>query len=163
MSENKYCKIIKIRPGHLRITLVNPMSQARQVLIFAADKKEQILPIEWAALIFADTASGAYKMLKNGYYTVDNIEAVKQYAMDNGFMMGSIDFVPRAADYGDQILVALKSQSKTAIKPFLTPEHVEFVARIARENIADLSHGMISYLEDTLKISLTVENEDLSN
>lgn len=162
MSENKYCKIIKIRPGHLRITLVNPMTQARQTLVFTADKKEQILPIEWAALIFADTASGAYKMLKSGYYTVDDIEIVKKYAMDNGLMMGSVDFTPREANYTDKILVALKSGSKAAVKPFLTPEHQEYVARVARENIATLSNGMINYLEDTLKIRLTVENEDLA-
>jgi hypothetical protein len=46
MSETKYSRIIKLRPGHLRIPLVNPITQAKQTLVFAADKKEQILPVE---------------------------------------------------------------------------------------------------------------------
>lgn len=159
MSETKYSRILKLRPGHLRISLVNPVTQAKQTLIFAADKKEQILPVEWAALVFADTASGAYKMFKNGYFTFDNVEPVQQYAIENGLMMGAVDFQPRNPQYLDDILLALKSQSKAAIKPFLTAAHQENVARIARDNINSISHGMIKYLEDTFKISLTVENE----
>ena len=163
MSETKYSRIIKLRPGHLRISLVNPVTQAKQTLVFAADKKEQILPVEWAALVFADTAGGAYKMFKGGYFTFDDMAPVQQYAIEHGLMMGAVDFEPRSPRYLDDILLALKSGSKAAMKPFLTSQHQENVAKVARDNINSISHGMIKYIEDTLKISLTVENEELDD
>ena len=114
-------------------------------------------------MVFADTAGGAYKMFKGGYFTFDDMAPVQQYAIEHGLMMGAVDFEPRSPRYLDDILLALKSGSKAAMKPFLTSQHQENVAKVARDNINSISHGMIKYIEDTLKISLTVENEELDD
>lgn len=98
-------------------------------------------------------------MFKGGYFTFDDVKLVQEYAEENHLMMGDVDFKPRKATYLDDILTALKSSSKPAIKPFLTPKDQEVVAKVARDNIDVISHGMIQYLEKELKISLTVEDE----
>lgn len=157
---NAYCRIIKTRPGSLSIDLINPTTNAHQTINFAADKKEQLLPVEWGALIFADTASGAYKLFKTGYFTFDNVDKVKEYAYKNNLLMGEVEMIGTSPAHLDEILVDLKSGKQDKIKMHLdTDLHKEDVARVAMAHLDELQKGVIALLEKELQISLTVNDE----
>lgn len=161
MSENKkYFKMIKTCVGGLDVELVNPLTNAKQRLFFEADTVSKIVPIEWAATVYADTSSGAYKMFKQGYFTFDDVKPVKDYAIEHGFLMGDVDFDNEPTTYNDDILVALKSSTRSKIDKYLdTQKHQEDLCQIAREHISELNVGIIKYIEDKLKIALRVEGE----
>ncbi|MFA6377603.1 MAG: hypothetical protein WCW63_03150 [Acholeplasmataceae bacterium] len=156
----KYIKVIKTCPGNLTITIVNPLTRVSQRLRFRSDQKEQFLPIEWASYVYTDTAGGAYKMFRNGYFTFDDVESVKEYAASHGWLMGDVDFEPINANYEAEILTALKGGKKSLIEVyFKDTKKQEDLTRVARDNIGELTQGVIKLIEDTLKVTLRVDGE----
>ena len=157
-SQIKYVKIIKTCPGNLVITIVNPLTRISQRLEFLSGKNEQLISLEWAAYVYSDSASGVYKMYKDGYFTFDHPEIVKKAAEDAGVLMGDIDFEPKPASYTSDIVAVLKKGDKIAIDGYInTPKGADDVIQIANEHLGELTKSTIEYLEKKLKISLIVD------
>ena len=155
-----YVKIIKTCPGNLVVTITNPFTRISQRLEFDSAQNEQILPLEWAAFVYADSASGAYKMYKDGYFTFDNPDTVKKAAEDGGVLIGNVDFTPTSSTYTKDILLALTKCDKAAIDGYIkNPKGANDVVRIANEHQAELTKATIDYLEKQLHVSLTVADE----
>lgn len=159
-NEKKYVKMIKTCVGNLRISFFNPTTQASYSVVFQSTENEKVLSLEVASLIYADTGSGAYKAFKNGYFTFDDIPAIRNFADKRGLLMGELDFEPEVPNYADAIIADLKSGSKERISAhFDTPKHQEDLVRVARENRLDLTKGTIDYITKTLKVTIEVDEE----
>jgi len=159
-NEKQYIKMIKTCLGNLRVALVNPNTQIAHQIEFKSDQETKVLPIELASLVYCDTASGAFRAFKAGYFTFDDVPAIRAYAEERGLLIGDVDFTPEPANYKDLILQDLLSGSKTRIEShFDTAKHQEDVARVAREHLSELTKGVISLIEKSLKVTLVVDGE----
>jgi hypothetical protein len=159
--DNNYIRLVKTCVGSLDFELINPTTNAKQVVRLESDSKGKIMPIEWAALVYADNASGAYKLYKAGYFTFDKPNDVYEYAKTHNFIFGDIDMQPiESPTYGSDILAVLKSGTISKIDKYLdTAKHQEDLVRIARANISDIKAGTISYVEKKLNIKLQIDGE----
>jgi hypothetical protein len=159
-----YVHIIKTCPGSLIVNIVNPFTHIAQRLEFVNNQKEQILPLEWAAYVYADSASGAYKMYKDGYFTFDSPELVKQEAERLGVLIGSVDFTPVSPDYSNDILKALKANDKKALDGYLlTEKGSSDVVSILNENRKDITQSVVDYIQKKLKISVDIDGGSIGD
>ena len=77
----------------------------------------------------------------------------------NWFVINKDEIAPEISDA--QLLDALKKGNRVAVKDYLTQHESirDRILTIARENVDDLSGSMIKFVEDTLNVSITVEDE----
>lgn len=156
----EYYKIIKTCQGRLVFTLVDPITNARQVITFESDAKQKIVPEKWAILVFADTASGAYKLYRAGYFTFDKPEEVFEAAKKEGYVFGDIDFTPAKGDFVDKVVEILKEGKKTEIEKLLdNPKTASDVVAAIQEHKDDINLSVIRLVENKLKVQLIVDGE----
>lgn len=162
MADIKYVTITKTCVGSLTFNLVNPMTNARQIIDIPSDAKTRVLPLEWAALVYADSASGAYKLYKNGYFAFDNKDVVYKYALDHGYVIGDVENVVTVdSKYLDNILDDLKNGRTPKLKTIIegSEKGLLDVVQIAREHVSELTQGVISWVEKIAKIQLLADGE----
>lgn len=160
MTQNEnFVYIHKTCIGHLVVQLTHPITGAKQKLVFEAAQTKKILPLEWAALVYADTSSGAYNLFKKGYFTFSDNEKVRDYALEHNLLIGDVDLsdlVVKDANHLEEVLATLKSGKKTRIDELLKNQKTaEDVVRVARENVESLTQGILDYIEKKLGIALT--------
>ena len=157
----EYYNIIKTCTGRLVFTLVDPMTNAKQTIEFASDSTNKLVPAQWAMTVFADTASGAYKLYKAGYFTFDKPEEIFNLAKEKGFLMGDIEMPSTSSTYMKDIKDLLLKGNITEINTFInaSQKNADDLIRVARDNIDDLSQGIIKYIEKRFNTQLTVDGD----
>lgn len=159
----KYIRVVKECVGAISFTIVNPETGIKQIVSIPADGTDRVLPISWAACVYQDMASGAYKMYKSGYFTFDDPDAVYSYAYEHNLIMGDVTVKaqPVSASYLDDLKKALINNNTMVIdKAATTAKGKDDLVHVARENLGDLKESTKRYVEKLVGVSLTAEAED---
>lgn len=165
MADNpKYVTLNKTCVGSLILTVINPVTSIATRIRLASNEPKRTIPVATAALIYADTYGGAYRLYKQGYFNFSDPKAVYDYALEQGLIIGDESVVVQdrqvETDYLDKILAALKSGNRLNVEKLLTSDKSKRdVATVAREHVGELQQSMIKYLEEKLQVGLTVEGE----
>ncbi len=149
-------RIIKTCVGALSFTIVNPLTGISQRMEISSGAKDRMIAIPWAACIYADISSGAYRMYKQGYFTFSDENAVYEYALEHGLVLGDVEIKSgMKSDHLQEILNALTSGNTLAIDKFLdgAKDRIDLV-HVARDNYGDLKQSIISYIEKKAGVQL---------
>lgn len=158
MSEKIY-KIIKTVPGTVLIAIHPISNQQLTKLIHLTDRiPQQALPMDWALDVFLD--SSLFNLYQRGVITFDDNESLLQAAIENNVYFGeALDFTPAAPDRPKKILEILKSGVRSNILSVIDEYGKDVVFDVAKANVNNLTHNVISMLEGIFKIQLVADGE----
>lgn len=158
MSDNRNFKLIKVTPNNLFLR-IRPlgMNGVERDFFLTNRNPVQVLPMDWALGIFQD--SGLFEMYQKGLFTFDDNDAAVQAAYEKGvYFADKLDFTPADPKLAEQVLNTLKSGNRAAILDAIKTHGKTFVQNVAVRNLSDLTQGVVSMLESTLKIQLVVDD-----
>lgn len=156
--ENYYV-ITKSRPGNVYIEL-HPISNAsQQRIIKLTDQMPSTrLPKDWALGVFLD--ANVFELYKKGYFTFGNkTDEIKAAAIEEGVFFGDEEELAAISDVGDKgkkILTVLKGGKRTEIIDIIKADP-EAVVMVARDNVNDLTTGVINLIEEQLKVQIRID------
>lgn len=155
----KAFKIIKTVPGDVFFRLSPLSNQALVKDIYLTDRlPQQVLPMDWALGIFLDNS--LYAMYKNGYFTFSDTAALTKAAIENGVYFDEIlDFTPAKPDRTKEIAEILKSGVRSKIENAVKTYGADMVKAVAISQVANLTQGVISMLEQMFNVQLTMDGQ----
>lgn len=159
MSENKNYMLIKVAPQDVLFDLhpISNMGLTRRIYLSSKNTK-QALPKDWALGVFQD--DGIFQMYKQGIFTFDDNESIVKDAFEAGVYFGEeLDFTPAKSNQNDEILAVLKTGNRANILKAIDSYGQDTVKNVAILNIENLTQGVISLLENTLKTQLIIDEK----
>ena len=106
------------------------------------------------------TSDDVYRLYKKGYFTFDNNEELLQAAKEaNLYFADELDFKPADKNTNETILTQLQKGNRSAIEKAIKEYGKERVMDVAKANLDNLTTGVKTMLEQTLKVSFSL-NED---
>lgn len=159
MSENKFFRIIKTTPNQVMFILHSVSNPSLSKLVRLTDRiPEQTVPVDWALDLFLNEEN--YQLFKKGCITVNDIEALKNAAIEAGVYFGDeLDFTPAKVDDMKNILEIIKAGNRAKILKAIEQYGEDKVKTVAMSNVKDLTSGVIQMLEGVFKIQLTMDVE----
>ena len=136
----------------------NP-SNVRIIKLGASNTNKVItMPISLALGVF--TNNEVYSLFKKGYFTFSDVNKLVQAAKEADlYFADNLDFVPADEKTNDTILTQLMKGNRAAIESAIKDYGKDKVMDIAKANIDKLTIGVKQMLEQTLKVSFSL-NED---
>lgn len=164
MSEvnfNKTIRMINTTPNLIIFNLSpfdNP-SNVRLIKLGASNtNKEIIMPISLALGVF--TNNEVYRLFKKGYFTFSDVNELLLAAKEaNLYFADELDFVPADEKTNETILTRLQKGNRAAIESAIKDFGKDKVMDIAKANIDKLTVGVKQMLEQTLKVSFSLNEE----
>ena len=156
--ENKIFTIKKSRPGNVLFKLASFSNPALQKEFFLTERLPQVkMPLDWALSIFID--EGVYSLLEQGYFTIENYEALIQAATEEGIYFGEELDIENTKDFQKDILDVLKKGKRAEILKITDTYGQERVQEVAFTHLSELTMSVIKVLEDLWKIQLKIDEE----
>lgn len=159
MSEIKNFKLIKVSPVTVMFSL-HPVSnpQLGRTISLTNRIPFQVLPLDWAMGVFADPE--VYQLYKEGAITFENNSEAVAAAIEAGvYFDEALDFTPAKPDQSKEILATLKAGNRQKILEAIEEYGQETVKNVAMMNIEDLTQGIVSMLENVLKVQFVIDGE----
>jgi len=164
MSEvnfNKTIRMINTTPNLILFNLSpydNP-SNSRLIRLGSSNTNKVItMPISLALGVF--TNSEVYRLFKKGYFTFDHTEELLEAAKEaNLYFAEQLDFTPASEKTSETILTQLIKGSRAAIEAAIKEYGKDRVMDVAKANLDKLSVGVKTMLEQTLKVSFSLNQE----
>ena len=150
--------IVKLCRGGLILNLPAYDSSLPDRRVEFGYKTEKIrVPRTFALGVFVN--STLENLYKEGYFKVEPSAVFTREVSEIFYPINKDDIAPEISDA--QLLEALKKGNRVAVKDYLTQHESirDRILTIARENVDDLSGSMIKFVEDTLNVSITIEDE----
>ena len=99
-------------------------------------------------------------MYKNGYFTFSDTVALTKAAIENGVYFDEIlDFTPAKPDRTKEIAEILKSGVRSKIENAVKTYGADMVKSVAISQVANLTQGVISMLEQMFNVQLTMDGQ----
>ena len=162
-SSNKRCTIIKTTPGNVLFYLSPVDNPAIRREIYLTDRHpRQAVPLSFALNAFYD--NGVFALYRDGKFTFDDNDAIKQIALENGtyFESDYDKFVPAAATKEADLVKILTAGRRSEIQEAIKKYGKEELTAVAFSHRGELTDAVIHMLEskDLLGISFAIENVD---
>ena len=158
---NKTIRMINTTPNLIifRLSPYDNPANSRIIKLGATNLNKVItMPMSLALGVF--TSSDVYGLYKKGYFTFDNNEELLQAAKEASlYFADELDFKPADKNTNETILTQLQKGNRSAIEKVIKEYGKERVMDVAKANLDNLTIGVKTMLEQTLKVSFSL-NED---
>ena len=158
---NKTIRMINTTPNLIifRLSPYDNPANSRVIKLGATNLNKVItMPMSLALGVF--TSSDVYGLYKKGYFTFDNNEELLQAAKEASlYFADELDFKPADKNTNETILTQLQKGNRSAIEKAIKEYGKERVMDVAKANLDNLTTGVKTMLEQTLKVSFSL-NED---
>lgn len=158
---NKTIRMINTTPNLIifRLSPYDNPANSRIIKLGATNLNKVItMPMSLALGVF--TSSDVYGLYKKGYFTFDNNEELLQAAKEASlYFADELDFKPADKNTNETILTQLQKGNRSAIEKAIKEYGKERVMDVAKANLDNLTTGVKTMLEQTLKVSFSL-NED---
>lgn len=158
---NKTIRMINTTPNLIifRLSPYDNPANSRIIKLGATNLNKVItMPMSLALGVF--TSNDVYGLYKKGYFTFDNNEELLQAAKEaNLYFADELDFKPADKNTNETILTQLQKGNRSAIEKAIKEYGKERVMDVAKANLDNLTTGVKTMLEQTLKVSFSL-NED---
>lgn len=158
---NKTIRMINTTPNLIifRLSPYDNPANGRIIKLGATNLNKVItMPMSLALGVF--TSSDVYGLYKKGYFTFDNNEELLQAAKEASlYFADELDFKPADKNTNETILTQLQKGNRSAIEKAIKDYGKERVMDVAKANLDNLTTGVKTMLEQTLKVSFSL-NED---
>lgn len=158
---NKTIRMINTTPNLIifRLSPYDNPANSRVIKLGATNLNKVItMPMSLALGIF--TSDDVYGLYKKGYFTFDNNEELLQAAKEASlYFADELDFKPADKNTNETILTQLQKGNRSAIEKAIKEYGKERVMDVAKANLDNLTTGVKTMLEQTLKVSFSL-NED---
>lgn len=128
-------------------------SSPARTIRFKFDQEKQYVPLKWALGVFVTPL--AVKLMEKGYYTFENLHVLIKMAEDLGLYVP--DSIKEPKINLKDLKNALLKNDLPAVKKNMMNASQKIVAdfiSLARQNFAQLSVAMVTYIQSTYKVSL---------
>lgn len=163
MSEllNKTIRMINTTPNFI-IFRLSPYDNPANVRVIKLGSnnlnKMIVMPISLALGIF--TNPEVYRLYQKGYFTFNDNELLLKAAQEASlYFSDKLDFNPADQNTNDIILTQLQKGNRSAIESAIREYGADRVLDVSRANLDNLTNGVKVMLEQTLKVSFSL-NED---
>lgn len=150
--------IIKLCRGGLVLNLPSyDSSLPNRRVDFNYNTEKIRVPRTFALGIFIDGT--LERLYKEGYFKIEPSAVFTREVSEIFYPIDKSEMTPEISDA--QIFEALKKGNRVAVKDYLTQHESirDRVLTIARANVGDLSTSMVKFIEETLNVSIVVEDE----
>lgn len=158
---NKTIRMINTTPNLIifRLSPYDNPANSRIIKLGATNLNKVItMPMSLALGVF--TSNDVYGLYKKGYFTFDNNEELLQAAKEASlYFADELDFKPADKNTNETILTQLQKGNRSAIEKAIKEYGKERVMDVAKANLDNLTTGVKTMLEQTLKVSFSL-NED---
>lgn len=158
---NKTIRMINTTPNLIifRLSPYDNPANSRVIKLGATNLNKVItMPMSLALGVF--TSNDVYGLYKKGYFTFDNNEELLQAAKEASlYFADELDFKPADKNTNETILTQLQKGNRSAIEKAIKEYGKERVMDVAKANLDNLTTGVKTMLEQTLKVSFSL-NED---
>ena len=158
---NKTVRMINTTPNLIifRLSPYDNPANSRIIKLGATNLNKVItMPMSLALGVF--TSDDVYGLYKKGYFTFDNNEELLQAAKEASlYFADELDFKPADKNTNETILTQLQKGNRSAIEKAIKEYGKERVMDVAKANLDNLTTGVKTMLEQTLKVSFSL-NED---
>ncbi len=158
---NKTIRMINTTPNLIifRLSPYDNPANSRIIKLGATNLNKVItMPMSLALGVF--TSDDVYGLYKKGYFTFDNNEELLQAAKEASlYFADELDFKPADKNTNETILTQLQKGNRSAIEKAIKEYGKERVMDVAKANLDNLTTGVKTMLEQTLKVSFSL-NED---
>lgn len=158
---NKTIRMINTTPNLIifRLSPYDNPANSRVIKLGATNLNKVItMPMSLALGVF--TSDDVYGLYKKGYFTFDNNEELLQAAKEASlYFADELDFKPADKNTNETILTQLQKGNRSAIEKAIKDYGKERVMDVAKANLDNLTTGVKTMLEQTLKVSFSL-NED---
>ena len=158
---NKTIRMINTTPNLIifRLSPYDNTANSRIIKLGATNLNKVItMPMSLALGVF--TSNDVYGLYKKGYFTFDNNEELLQAAKEASlYFADELDFKPADKNTNETILTQLQKGNRSAIEKAIKEYGKERVMDVAKANLDNLTTGVKTMLEQTLKVSFSL-NED---
>lgn len=158
---NKTIRMINTTPNLIifRLSPYDNPANSRVIKLGATNLNKVItMPMSLALGVF--TSDDVYGLYKKGYFTFDNNEELLQAAKEASlYFADELDFKPADKNTNETILTQLQKGNRSAIEKAIKEYGKERVMDVAKANLDNLTTGVKTMLEQTLKVSFSL-NED---
>ena len=158
---NKTIRMINTTPNLIifRLSPYDNPANSRVIKLGATNLNKVItMPMSLALGVF--TSDDVYGLYRKGYFTFDNNEELLQAAKEASlYFADELDFKPADKNTNETILTQLQKGNRSAIEKAIKEYGKERVMDVAKANLDNLTTGVKTMLEQTLKVSFSL-NED---
>lgn len=155
---NKTIRMINTTPNLIifRLSPYDNPANSRIIKLGATNLNKVItMPMSLALGVF--TSSDVYGLYKKGYFTFDNNEELLQAAKEASlYFADELDFKPADKNTNETILTQLQKGNRSAIEKAIKEYGKERVMDVAKANLDNLTTGVKTMLEQTLKVSFSL-------
>ena len=151
-----FYEIIRNKKGGLTLTIPSYDSSVNErVFEIAYNQKSVRVPRVYALGIFVDPT--LQRMYEEGYFSV---EPRKEFEAEVATLNSSTSSPVKVIE-DNVIIQAMRQGNRVKIKEIMSQGVVnkDKVIVLARENISDISHSMIEFLEKMLGVELVIDGE----
>lgn len=155
-TEKSAFTIIKTAPGNVMIKLHAIDNPGFSRLVYLTNRApRQVLPVNFALDVFADP--GNFATYKQGLFTFDDNEAIKQIAIERSYYFDS-DYdklVPAKITQEEDIDNIIKSGVRSKVIEACSKYGGELVKQTAINHVSEYTMSVIKMCEDIWHIQLT--------
>lgn len=155
-TEKSAFTIIKTTPGNVMIKLHAIDNPGFSRLVYLTNRApRQVLPVNFALDVFADP--GNFATYKQGLFTFDDNEAIKQIAIERSYYFDS-DYdklVPAKITQEEDINNIIKSGVRSKVIEACSKYGGELVKQTAINHVSEYTMSVIKMCEDIWHIQLT--------